>query len=110
MGACFSLLGSGRGRSAAPVPDAGALIESGAPWVGRIAPRPLYAARYLFRAVVVDKAFPAVCQERCRNSIQLLRLEGAPLVCASRRVGGVTHPCRGPGAASALFMPPWVPW
>ena len=58
----FPLLGSGKGCSAARVPDAGALTERGVPRVGRITLRPLYAAGDLRRAVVVDKAFPSVCQ------------------------------------------------
>ena len=58
----FPLLGSGRECSAAPVPDAGALTERRVPQVGRIALQPLDAACDLPRAVVVDKAFPAVCQ------------------------------------------------
>ena len=46
------------------------------PRSGHMALRPLYAARDLCRAVVVDKAFPAVRQQRCRDSVQLLRCEG----------------------------------
>ena len=58
----LSLLRPGRGCAATCVPDAGALAECGVPWVGRVALRPLYASRYLRRAVVVDKTLPAVCQ------------------------------------------------
>ena len=43
---------------------------------GRVALRPLYASRDLRRAVVVDETLPAVCQQRRRNDVQLLRREG----------------------------------
>ena len=56
------LLRPRRGCAVTRVPDAGALAERGSPRVGRVEPRSLYAARDLRRAVVVDKALPAVCQ------------------------------------------------
>ena len=56
------LLRPGRGYAATCVPDAGALAECGVPRVGRVALRPLYASRVLRRALVLDRALPAVCQ------------------------------------------------
>ena len=46
------------------------------PRVGRVALRPLYASRDLRRAVVVDETLPAVCQQRRRDDVPLLRREG----------------------------------
>ena len=65
------------GRAAAAcVPDAGALAERGVPQAGRVVLGPLYATRDLRWAVVVDKAFPNVRQQRRRNDVQLPRREG----------------------------------
>ena len=46
------------------------------PRVRRVALQPLYAARDLRRAVVVDKTLPAVRQWRRRDDVQLFRREG----------------------------------
>ena len=58
----LSLLRPGRRCAATCVPGAGAPPECGVPRVGRVALRPFYASRDLRRALVVDKALPAVCQ------------------------------------------------
>ena len=73
---CLPLLRLGTGGAAAHIPDAGAPAECGVPRVGCIASRPLYASGNLRRAVVVDKALPAIRQQRRRDDVWLLRREG----------------------------------
>ena len=71
-----ALVRPGRGCAAACIPDASAPEECGVQRVRCITLRPLDASCNLHRAVVVDKALPAVCKQRRRDDVKLLRREG----------------------------------